>query len=172
MTIHEMLTATAREMAARDDAFANHANAFPARLVGAMRTYLGASEPLVSSALLHQPHKSPWEWEEFSGNFSVSDQGEDGLFKIAIRITFPTEGLNTFKIQPVYGFRPIHEGVEVYIIERKGAYLQQNDRFVIGWGDDEFQPLLDKSVEMWDQMLRFDPFEEPQRKRLGFDLTR
>jgi|HubBroStandDraft_6_1064221.scaffolds.fasta_scaffold157637_2 hypothetical protein len=172
MTIHEMLTATAKEMAARDDAFVHHANAFPARLVSAMRTYLGASEPLVSSALLHQPRKSPWEWEEFSGSFSASDQDEEGFFKIAIRITFPMDGSNTFKIQPVFGFRPTHEGMEVYIMERKRDYLQKNDRFVISWDNGEFQPLLDKSVELWGQMLRFDPFGEPKKTQLGFDLTR
>jgi hypothetical protein len=120
-----------------------------------------------------------WEWPLLTGPFDGTDLDHEGYITFGISITFDLaaagRGLNeTLIITPTFKFKPIPGGVEVFTLERRSdGVLVDTDRFEISDDNSDWDPLLERCVTRWREMMSFDPYHPSDRsRRIGFDTVR
>lgn len=98
------------------------------------------------------------------------DADDDCYFTFAVTISFGSTGI-TFT--PVFVFKPVVNGFEVFILKRKpDGLFDRAERFEIIdiQNSSAWHPLFTTCLDLWKESCAADPFS-PGRTPFGFDIS-
>jgi hypothetical protein len=169
VTRYQLLATSVHDLLRRTDQFYINATTFLEKFPLVIGDFLEA--PAGSIRLRCKGDGPPHTWPLFyKPRLGSDDTDAEHYVTFAVTISVDSFGV-TFT--PVFTFKPIVNGFEVLILKRKpDGLLDRAERFEITdiQNSNAWQPLLDKSLELWQENCAFDPFS-PRRESIGFDVS-